>query len=111
MSMKGIDAQIMVQRATDFARDASSQIKRPEIEAAFKAIQTKAQADQLIKDVQNTQRGEMLKINPDAHEKQGFTRDNAKPREQKEKASDVSDPELVFSAEGHVSRDSVDIRV
>jgi hypothetical protein len=109
--MKGIDAQIMLQRATDFARDASSQIKRPEIEASFKVLQAKAQADQLVKNVQSTERDEMLIVDPDAREKRGFMQDDAKQREKNKKESGVLDPELIFNTEGHISKDSVDIRV
>ena len=41
MSIKGIDAQIMITRTPDYARDASAAQKRPEMTQDFLAAQTK----------------------------------------------------------------------
>jgi len=41
MSIKGIDAQIMITRTPDYARDASAAHKRPEMTQEYLAAQTK----------------------------------------------------------------------
>lgn len=42
MSMKGIDAQVMAHRTTDYVKDASAQLRRNEMNQDFLAQQSKA---------------------------------------------------------------------
>jgi len=65
MSIKGIDAQIMITRTPDFARDASTAQKRPEMTQSFLAAQTKMSDAIAQGRVAGTEQSEMEMIRTD----------------------------------------------
>jgi len=65
MSIKGIDTQIMITRSPDFARDASTMQKRPEIMQEFLAAQQKINDAQDHFKVAKTTESDMEKIRTD----------------------------------------------
>jgi len=65
MSIKGIDAQIMVTRSPDFAREASALLKKPEMTQEFLAAQTKLTDAQDQSRVLGTEQAEMDTIRSD----------------------------------------------
>ena len=65
MSIKGIDAQIMINRSSDLARDASAMQKRPEIQQEFLAAQQKLSDARSQSRVSGTKESEMEKIRTD----------------------------------------------
>jgi len=74
MSIKGIDAQIMITRTAELARDSSAQLRRNELMQDYLAAQTRALETQEKKSVAktlNTQKGE---LRPD-NDREGNGRD------------------------------------
>ena len=65
MSIKGIDSQIMITRAADFARDNSALLKKPETDQDYMTIQAKAFNSMEAKKVEKTQEAELQKLRTD----------------------------------------------
>ena len=65
MSIRGIDAQIMVSRSPDLARDASAMMKRPEVTQEFLAVQKKMSDAHDQSRVKGTEQAEMENIRTD----------------------------------------------
>ena len=65
MSIRGIDTQIMINRTTDMARDASAMMKRPEVNQDILAAQQKLSDAQDQTRVKGTEQSEMETIRAD----------------------------------------------
>ena len=65
MSIKGIDTQIMITRAADFARDNSALLKKPELNQDYLAVQAKAYNAQEKKRIVKTTEIELKKLRPE----------------------------------------------
>jgi len=65
MSIKSIDTQIMINRSSDLARDASAMQKRPELQQEFLAAQQKIASAQSQSRVSGTTETEMEHIRTD----------------------------------------------
>ena len=65
MSLKGIDAQMMITRSPDFARDASAMLKKPELTQEHLATQQKINDAHDQTKVVKTAESEMDKIRTD----------------------------------------------
>ena len=71
MSIKGIDTQIMINRATDLVRDASAMQKSAEVQQQFLAAQQKAADAQSQSKVSATKESEMENIKTDVDGRSG----------------------------------------
>ncbi|NLT57758.1 MAG: hypothetical protein GXX99_02210 [Clostridiales bacterium] len=65
MSIKGIDAQMMVTRAVDYARESSAQLKKSELMQDYMAVQGRLLEQQGQKSVGGAQKAEQAGIHPD----------------------------------------------
>ena len=65
MSIRGIDSQMMIVRAPDAARDASEQLKKPEVSQDQQAMLAKFNETLEQKRVQHTSESEMETIRAD----------------------------------------------
>jgi len=65
MSIRGIDTQIMINRSSDLARDASAMQKRPELQQEFLAAAQKIAAAHSQSSVSRTSESEMENIRTD----------------------------------------------
>jgi hypothetical protein len=65
MSIKGIDAQMMITRAADLARESSALQKKAELTQDYLAIQAKANEAQEQKRIARKTEVEMQKLHPD----------------------------------------------
>jgi len=66
MSIKGIDTQLMITRATDFVKETSNIQRHPEQTQAFTAAQTKAESTHDQSRVKATNESEMDNVRTDA---------------------------------------------
>ncbi|MGI5970212.1 MAG: hypothetical protein ACOX7P_00620 [Oscillospiraceae bacterium] len=82
MSLKGIDAQIMTQRATDFVKNASAANKRNELMQDYMALQRKAEDEARDNAVSEIEQKDEVRI---TRERGGSGGEEAGGREKKEK--------------------------
>jgi len=91
MSIRGIDTQIMITRATDFVREANSVQRQPEIAQDHLAAQAKIESTQDQSRVNATTESEMENIRTDVDEDGS----NASGEEQSNRKKQNEDPEDV----------------
>ena len=86
MSIKGIDAQLMITRAADLARDASQQVRKNELVQDYLSAQMNAQEQFEIQKAPKTNESEKVKLNLDKEsEREGSAkkRPSASSKQQK----------------------------
>ena len=66
MSIRGIDAQIMIARAPDFVKEANAQLKGAEKMQEFLAAQSKAEAEREKSSVAKAEKTLQVELHPDA---------------------------------------------
>ena len=65
MSIKGIDAQIMITRTADFARESIAAQRKPEITQDYLSVQAKANEAQELRKVIKKSDAELQKLRPE----------------------------------------------
>ena len=66
MSVKGYDAQVMVHRLTEVAKDTANTMRRPEVQHDHMAVQIKTDSQEKQGTVETVEKSENQAINPDA---------------------------------------------
>ena len=101
MSIRGIDTQIMITRASDFVRETSSAQRQPEVAQEHLATQTKAESAQDQSRVAATTETENEEIRTDVDEDgSGAAGGEGSQRREDESDEDVP-PELAVAPAAH----------
>ncbi len=85
MSIRGIDGQMMITRTTDFARDASVQLRRGEVSQDYLAYQNKVLSDMQKEQVSGLEQKEEARVKADER-KEREQQDKAKKRKKPQNA-------------------------
>jgi hypothetical protein len=102
MSIRGIDTQIMITRATDFVRETSSMQRQPELSQEHLAQQTKIESVQDQSRVIATTESEMENIRTDEEgEGSGAAGGGGKRHEEQEPEEEEVAPELRIAPAPH----------
>ncbi|MDR2571925.1 MAG: hypothetical protein LBD23_16725 [Oscillospiraceae bacterium] len=102
MSIRGIDTQIMITRATDFVRETSSIQRQPEISQEHLAQQTKIESTQDQSRVIATMESDMENIRADEDGEGSGAADGGKKRqEEQEPEGEEVVPELRIAPAPH----------
>jgi len=100
MSIRGIDTQIMITRATDFVRDASTTQRHPEVSQEHAALQAKADSAHDQSRVTATTESEMENIRTDVDgEGSGAAGGEGSQREEEEMTEEQKAELLVAPAD------------
>ena len=107
MSIKGIDAQIMISRSSDLVRDASAMQKRPEVQQEFLAAQQKAADAHNQASVSRTTESEMENIRTDVDGRSGGGAGGEGSGSEEEKERDESLQSMLVPPDEHI----IDIKI
>ena len=110
MSIRSIDTQIMITRATDMVREASNIQRQPETTQSMLAVQTKAESAQDQSRVAATKEAEMENIRTDVDgEGSGAAGGEGKGQKGEELLEEETDPGLMVPPDS--KKQLIDIKV
>ena len=105
--LKGIEAQMMVTRTADLARDANALQRKNDLARDYLAIQTKTLTDQEKQQVAQTLNVQEVMIHKDKQEK-GQQKQEEQSGEEKTFAEETTDDYIVPPSENHPT---IDIKI